>query len=58
MMASQSTAAEPVVPHAAGSLRFALNEVAGAFEQAMFILSADGQRVLAKYGFAAPTLPN
>ena len=24
---------------------------------AMFILSADGQRVLAKHGFAAPALP-
>jgi molybdate transport system substrate-binding protein len=28
-----------------------------AYQFAMFILSADGQRVLAKYGFAAPTLP-
>jgi molybdenum ABC transporter molybdate-binding protein len=29
----------------------------GAYRLAMFILSADGQRVLAKHGFAAPTLP-
>jgi molybdenum ABC transporter molybdate-binding protein len=28
-----------------------------ACQLAMFILSADGQRALAKYGFAAPTLP-
>jgi molybdate transport system substrate-binding protein len=29
----------------------------GAYRFAMFILSADGQRILAKRGFAAPTLP-
>jgi ABC-type molybdate transport system substrate-binding protein len=28
-----------------------------AYQLAMFILAADGQRLLAKYGFAAPTLP-
>jgi len=28
-----------------------------AYEFAMFILSIDGQRVLAKHGFAAPALP-
>jgi ABC-type molybdate transport system substrate-binding protein len=28
-----------------------------AYRFAMSILSADGQRTLAKYGFAAPTLP-
>jgi ABC-type molybdate transport system substrate-binding protein len=28
-----------------------------AYRFAMSILSADGQRVLAKYGFSAPTLP-
>ncbi len=28
-----------------------------AYQFAMFILSADGQRLLAKYGFAAPALP-
>jgi ABC-type molybdate transport system substrate-binding protein len=77
--AAHAVAAEPVLLHAAGSLRFALTEVAASFEKAavgadygltvmaaaspsayqfaMFILSADGQRVLAKYGFAAPTLP-
>jgi molybdate transport system substrate-binding protein len=30
---------------------------ANAYQLAMFILSADGQRSLAKYGFAAPALP-
>jgi molybdate transport system substrate-binding protein len=30
---------------------------ADAYRFAMFILAADGQRALAKYGFAAPTLP-
>jgi molybdate transport system substrate-binding protein len=29
----------------------------GAYRFAMFILSADGQRILARHGFAAPTLP-
>ncbi len=24
----------------------------------LFILSADGQQILARYGFSAPTLPN
>jgi ABC-type molybdate transport system substrate-binding protein len=28
-----------------------------AYRFAMFILSADGQRTLAKYGFGTPTLP-
>jgi molybdate transport system substrate-binding protein len=28
----------------------------GAYRLAMFILSSDGQRILAKHGFAAPTL--
>ena len=28
-----------------------------AYQFAMFILSVDGQRVLAKHGFAAPALP-
>ena len=30
---------------------------ANAYQLALFILSADGQRTLAKYGFAAPNLP-
>jgi molybdate transport system substrate-binding protein len=34
------------------------NASPSAYQFAMFILSANGQRVLAKYGFAAPTLPN
>jgi ABC-type molybdate transport system substrate-binding protein len=34
VMAGQSNAAEPVLLHAAGSLRFALTEVANAFEKA------------------------
>jgi len=29
----------------------------GAYRFSMFILSADGQRILARHGFAAPTLP-
>ena len=33
------------------------NASQGAYRFAMFILSADGQRILAKHGFAAPTLP-
>ena len=33
------------------------NASAGAYRLAMFILSSDGQRMLAKHGFAAPTLP-
>jgi ABC-type molybdate transport system substrate-binding protein len=33
------------------------NASPNAYNFAMFILSAEGQRVLAKYGFAAPTLP-
>ena len=32
------------------------NASAGAYRLAMFILSSDGQRILAKHGFAAPTL--
>jgi ABC-type molybdate transport system substrate-binding protein len=34
-----------------------LNASPNGYRFAMFILSADGQRVLAKHGFAAPTLP-
>jgi molybdate transport system substrate-binding protein len=30
---------------------------AAAYKFAMFILSAEGQRTLAKHGFAAPALP-
>jgi molybdate transport system substrate-binding protein len=30
---------------------------APAYKFALFILSADGQRMLAKHGFAAPALP-
>jgi molybdate transport system substrate-binding protein len=30
---------------------------AAAYQFAMFILSAEGQRTLAKHGFAAPALP-
>ena len=44
-------AAEPVLLHAAGSLRSALTEVAGAYE------AASGQRVQAKFG-ASATLKN
>jgi ABC-type molybdate transport system substrate-binding protein len=33
------------------------NAPSDAYRLAMFILSADGQRTLAKYGFAAPALP-
>lgn len=29
----------------------------GAYRLAMFILSADGQRILARHGFSAPVLP-
>ena len=43
-MASPAIASNPVFLHAAGSLRGALTEVAGAFE------AASGQRVQAKYG--------
>jgi ABC-type molybdate transport system substrate-binding protein len=31
---------------------------AEAYRYAMFILSAEGQRILAAHGFAAPTLPD
>jgi len=43
-MAVPAVASEPVLLHAAGSLRTALTEVTGAFE------AASGQRVQAKYG--------
>ncbi len=43
-IAVPAVASEPVLLHAAGSLRTALTEVAGAFE------AASGQRVQAKYG--------
>ena len=43
-MAMPAVASEPVLLHAAGSLRTALTEVTGAFE------AASGQRVQAKYG--------
>jgi len=43
-MAVPALASEPVLLHAAGSLRTALTEVAGAFE------AASGKRVQAKYG--------
>jgi molybdate transport system substrate-binding protein len=43
-MTSPAIASDPVFLHAAGSLRGALTEVAGAFE------AASGQRVQAKYG--------
>jgi molybdate transport system substrate-binding protein len=43
-MTSPAIASDPVLLHAAGSLRSALTEVAGAFE------AASGQRVQAKYG--------
>src|SRR5262245_32502087 len=43
-MTSTAIASDPVFLHAAGSLRCALTEVAGAFE------AASGQRVQAKYG--------
>jgi ABC-type molybdate transport system substrate-binding protein len=43
-MALPAVASEPVLLHAAGSLRTALTEVTGAFE------AASGQRVQAKYG--------
>jgi molybdate transport system substrate-binding protein len=43
-MTSPAVAAEPIVLYAAGSLRSALTEVAGAFE------AASGQKVEAKYG--------
>jgi ABC-type molybdate transport system substrate-binding protein len=43
-MTSPAIASDPVFLHAAGSLRSALTEVAGAFE------AASGQRVQAKYG--------
>jgi molybdate transport system substrate-binding protein len=43
-MTSPAVASEPVVLHAAGSLRAALTEVAGAFE------AASGQKVEARYG--------
>src|SRR5262249_41356278 len=44
MIAMPGLASEPVLLHAAGSLRTALTEVTGAFE------AASGQRVQAKYG--------
>src|SRR5262249_62267177 len=43
-MAVPAIASEPVLLHAAGSLRTALTEVTGAF------VAASGQRVQAKYG--------
>jgi hypothetical protein len=43
-MAVPALASEPVLLHAAGSLRTALTEVTGTFE------AASGQRVQAKYG--------
>jgi molybdate transport system substrate-binding protein len=46
-MTSPAIASDPVFLHAAGSLRSALTEVAGAFE------AASGQRVQAKYGARA-----
>ena len=43
-MTTSAPAADPVLLHAAGSLRFALNEVGAAFE------AATGIKVQAKYG--------
>jgi ABC-type molybdate transport system substrate-binding protein len=63
IMTAPAMAEEMVLLHAAGSLRAALTEVAKAwasapaYQFAMFILSAEGQRTLAKHGFAAPALP-
>jgi ABC-type molybdate transport system substrate-binding protein len=48
MMTPPAIAAEPVLLHAAGSLRTALTETAGAFE------AASGHKVQAKFGASGP----
>jgi ABC-type molybdate transport system substrate-binding protein len=50
-----AAASDPVLLHAAGSLRSALTEVAAAFAAAAG--QKVGQRALARYGFSAPLLP-
>jgi molybdate transport system substrate-binding protein len=54
-MTMSAAASDPVLLHAAGSLRSALTEVAAAFAAASG--QKVGQRALARYGFSAPLLP-